>query len=161
MSKIEESLSVLNDKQKEAVDATEERILVIAGAGSGKTSVLTTKIAKLIRLDNVNPASIMAVTFTNKAAGEIKERIEKIVNDDDYKHISLNSLTTGTFHSIFNSLILRKNCDFAGRQEGYVIYDQDESISLLKKVINGLNIYLPTDKEATKKTTKLASACSN
>lgn len=108
MSKIEESLSVLNDKQKEAVDATEERILVIAGAGSGKTSVLTTKIAKLIRLDNVNPASIMAVTFTNKAAGEIKERIEKIVNDDDYKHISLNSLTTGTFHSIFNSLILRK-----------------------------------------------------
>lgn len=161
MSKIEESLSVLNEKQKEAVDATEERVLVIAGAGSGKTSVLTTKIAKLIRLDNVNPFSIMAVTFTNKAAGEIKERIEKIVNDENSKPISLIPLTTGTFHSIFNALILRKNCDFAGRKEGYVIYDQDESVSMLKKVIHSLDVYPASEKELTKKVTKLASACSH
>lgn len=133
MSNIQKSLSILNDKQKEAVNAEEERILVIAGAGSGKTSVLTTRIAKQIRLDNESPSAIMAVTFTNKAAAEIKERLEKVVNEGESQQISLRPLVMGTFHSIFNALILRKNCDFAGRKEGYIIYDQDEALSLLKK----------------------------
>lgn len=162
MSSIEKSISILNEKQKEAVNAKEERVLVIAGAGSGKTSVLTTRIAKLIRLDKEQPYSIMAVTFTNKAAGEIKERLEKVVNDGESKPISLRPLTMGTFHSIFNALILRKNYDFAGRKEGYVIYDQDDANSLLKKVIQSLSLYDHIEKaEASKKEQKFTYACAN
>lgn len=162
MSSIEKSISILNEKQKEAVNAKEERILVIAGAGSGKTSVLTTRIAKLIRQEGESPASIMAVTFTNKAAGEIKERLEKIVNDGTEKPISLRPLTMGTFHSIFNSLILRKNYDFAARKEGYTILDQDDSNTLIKKVIQSLSLYERLEKaEATKREQKLTYACSH
>lgn len=162
MSNIQKSLSILNDKQKEAVNAEEERILVIAGAGSGKTSVLTTRIAKQIRLDNESPSAIMAVTFTNKAAAEIKERLEKVVNEGESQQISLRPLVMGTFHSIFNALILRKNCDFAGRKEGYIIYDQDEALSLLKKIIQSLNLYGDREKaEKTKRETKLAQASSH
>ena len=96
-----ELLEGLNNKQLEAVTATEGPCLVIAGAGSGKTKVLTHKIAYLIQEKNVKPWSILAITFTNKAAREMKERIEKLVGD------AINDMWVGTFHSICVRILRR------------------------------------------------------
>ena len=104
---MQEILNGLNDKQYEAVVNTEGPVLVIAGAGSGKTKVLTHKIAYLIQEKNVFPWSILAITFTNKAANEMKERISNLVGE------AAKDIWMGKFHSICVR-ILRKNIDKIG-----------------------------------------------
>ena len=100
-------LEGLNDKQKEAVISTEGPCLVIAGAGSGKTKVLTHKIAYIIQENNVKPWNVLAITFTNKAANEMKERISKLIGE------GINDMWVGTFHSICVK-ILRRYIDRIG-----------------------------------------------
>ena len=88
------NLDTLNDRQKEAVNITDGPLLVLAGAGSGKTKVLTTKVAKLIIDNKIDPSNILAITFTNKAAKEMKQRILSMVGDIGYK------IQISTFHSL-------------------------------------------------------------
>lgn len=128
-----ELLEGLNNKQLEAVTATEGPCLVIAGAGSGKTKVLTHKIAYLIQEKNVKPWSILAITFTNKAAREMKERIEKLVGD------AINDMWVGTFHSICVR-ILRKCIDKIGYDSSFVIFDTSDQKTLIKQCIKEINL---------------------
>ncbi len=127
--KIEENriLSALNEQQKKAVLTTEGPVLVIAGAGSGKTRVLTYRIAYLIGVKEVPPSRILAVTFTNKAASEMKERIVKLLDAEP------NDLWMGTFHSICTR-ILRFHADKLGYSRNFVIYDRADQESLLKEI---------------------------
>ena len=123
----EEILSGLNDKQKEAVMQTEGPCLVIAGAGSGKTKVLTHKIAYEIA-NGVKPWNILAITFTNKAANEMKSRVENLVGD------VAKDMWIGTFHSICVR-ILRKQIDRIGFDTSFIIFDtSDEEIYSLVDV---------------------------
>lgn len=118
----------LNDRQLEAVKLVEGPVLVVAGAGSGKTKVVTSKIAYLINEHGYNPYDILAVTFTNKAAKEMKERTEKLLNKN------VNGMWIGTFHSICVRILRRFfNNNFS-------IYDRDDSKKILKKVKKSLNI---------------------
>ena len=128
-----ELLERLNNKQLEAVTATEGPCLVIAGAGSGKTKVLTHKIAYLIQEKNVKPWSILAITFTNKAAREMKERIEKLVGD------AINDMWVGTFHSICVR-ILRRCIDKIGYDSSFVIFDTSDQKTLIKQCIKEINL---------------------
>ena len=128
-----ELLEGLNNKQLEAVTATEGPCLVIAGAGSGKTKVLTHKIAYLIQEKNVKPWSILAITFTNKAAREMKERIEKLVGD------AINDMWVGTFHSICVR-ILRRCIDKIGYDSSFVIFDTSDQKTLIKQCIKEINL---------------------
>ena len=123
----------LNDKQKEAVLAAEGPCLVIAGAGSGKTKVLTHKIAYLIGEKDVSPWNILAITFTNKAANEMKERAVKLVGD------IANDMWIGTFHSICVR-ILRKYIDRIGFTSSFVIFDTTDQKSIVKECIKELKI---------------------
>ena len=123
----------LNDKQREAVIETEGPCLVIAGAGSGKTKVLTHKIAYLIGEKNVAPWSILAITFTNKAANEMKERIEKLVGD------TAKDIWMGTFHSICVR-ILRKYIDRIGFESNFLIFDTSDQRTLVKECLKSMNI---------------------
>ena len=127
-----EYLKDLNSNQKEAVIHEKGPCLVIAGAGSGKTRVLTYRIAHLIK-NGVDPFSILALTFTNKAAKEMKERIENIVGTE------ARSLWMGTFHSIF-SRILRSDGYKIGYPSNFTIYDTQDSKNLIKAIIKELNI---------------------
>ena len=113
---MEDILKGLNDKQYEAVVNTEGPCLVIAGAGSGKTKVLTHKIAYLLQEKNVLPWNILAITFTNKAANEMKERITNLVGD------VAQDIWMGTFHSICVR-ILRKFIDRLGFDSSFIIFD--------------------------------------
>ncbi len=126
-------LKSLNDKQKEAVLCTEGPLLIIAGAGSGKTRVITHRIAFLIKEKNVPSHSILAVTFTNKAADEMKHRLKKLVGET-YK-----DMWVGTFHSICGR-ILRRHIDKLGWDKNFVIYDTDDQKALMKKVIRELDL---------------------
>ncbi len=126
-------LENLNDKQKEAVINTEGPMLILAGAGSGKTKVLTTKVAYLLEEKNVNPSNILAITFTNKAAKEMKERIYKLVGKDAF-YIQIS-----TFHS-FGLKILKENYSLLGYQSNFTILDSDDSLSVIKKIMKELNI---------------------
>ena len=130
---MQELLEGLNEKQLEAVTTTEGPCLVIAGAGSGKTKVLTHKIAYLIQEKNVRPWSILAITFTNKAAREMKERIEKIVGD------AINEMWVGTFHSICVR-ILRRCIDKIGYDSSFVIFDTSDQKTLIKQCIKEINL---------------------
>ena len=121
----------LNDRQKEAVISTEGPCLVIAGAGSGKTKVLTHKIAYLISEKYVKPWNIIAITFTNKAANEMKERIQKIIGD------AANDLWMGTFHSICVK-ILRKYIDRIGFDHSFLIFDTSDQKTLIKECLKDL-----------------------
>ena len=123
----------LNDKQKEAVLATEGPCLVIAGAGSGKTKVLTHKIAYLISEKNVKPYNILAITFTNKAASEMKQRVEKIVGD------AAQEMWMGTFHSICVR-ILRRFIDRIGFDTSFLIFDTSDQKTVVKECLKALNI---------------------
>lgn len=123
----------LNDKQKEAVLATEGPCLVIAGAGSGKTKVLTHKIAYLISEKNVKPYNILAITFTNKAASEMKQRVEKIVGD------VAQEMWMGTFHSICVR-ILRRFIDRIGFDTSFLIFDTSDQKTVVKECLKALNI---------------------
>ena len=123
----------LNNKQKEAVLSTQGPCLIIAGAGSGKTKVLTHKIAYLIKEKNVLPWNILAITFTNKAANEMKIRTEKLLEN------AANDIWLGTFHSICLRM-LRKFIDRIGYDTSFIIYDTSDQKSLVKDCLKSLDI---------------------
>ena len=127
------NLSHLNEAQQQAATSTEGPYMVIAGAGSGKTSVLTHRIAYLLADTQVDPFNILALTFTNKAAQEMRQRIEKMVG------LAAKSLWLGTFHSICVR-ILRKEAGRVGYPNNFTIYDTADSQSLLKAIIKELNL---------------------
>ncbi len=118
----------LNPQQREAVETTEGPLLVLAGAGSGKTRVLTSRIAYLIGVCGIPADQILAVTFTNKAAGEMKERVEKLLGPQ------AGEISIGTFHSI-GVRILRRDIGHLARSRGFVIYDDSDSIGVIKEVL--------------------------
>ena len=126
------NLDVLNDKQKEAVLKCDGPLLVLAGAGSGKTRVLTTKIAYLIKEKGINPYNILAITFTNKAAKEMKDRTISLIGDN------LRDLQISTFHS-FGLRIVRDNCDRLGYDRNFVIMDSDDSLTVVKKILKDMD----------------------
>lgn len=121
-------LSSLNEPQYEGVVNTEGPAMIIAGAGSGKTRVLTYRIAYLIKEKQVDPFNILSLTFTNKAAREMRERIESVVGND------ARNLWMGTFHSVF-ARILRSEADRLGYPSNFTIYDTDDSKSLIKAIV--------------------------
>ncbi|HIV95099.1 MAG TPA: UvrD-helicase domain-containing protein, partial [Candidatus Sellimonas avistercoris] len=123
----------LNDIQKEAVYQTEGPVLILAGAGSGKTRVLTHRIAYLIEEKGVNPWNILAITFTNKAAGEMRERVDQLVG------FGSESIWVSTFHSACVR-ILRRFIDRLGYDTNFTIYDTDDQKSLMKEVCRYLQI---------------------
>jgi len=126
-------LADLNPAQKEAVEAIEGPVLILAGPGSGKTRVITHRVAYLIRKVGVNPRSIMAVTFTNKAAREMEARLNSLVSG------SVKDLTLGTFHAIC-ARILRIDGKAIGIDSKFTIYDDDDQISLLKRSLVDLDL---------------------
>ena len=123
----------LNDRQKEAVLKTEGPCLVIAGAGSGKTNVLTHKIAYLISEKNIKPYNILAITFTNKAANEMKQRIQGIIGD------VADQMWIGTFHSICVR-ILRRFIDTIGFDTTFLIFDTSDQKTVVKECLKTLKI---------------------
>ncbi|SHH53352.1 DNA helicase PcrA [Tepidibacter thalassicus] len=127
------NLDTLNPRQREAVIKTEGPVLILAGAGSGKTRVLTYRIAYLIKDLNIKPSNILAITFTNKAANEMKERVEGIIGSD------ANDMWISTFHSCCVR-ILRRDIDKIGYTRGFVIYDRSDQMTLVKDCIKELNI---------------------
>ena len=134
-------LKDLNEAQQQAVSYIDGPSLVIAGAGSGKTRVLTYKIAYLLQQE-MKPWSIMALTFTNKAAREMKERIGKLVGNDLAQHLYM-----GTFHSIF-SRILRAEAEHIGFNSNFTIYDESDSRSLIKAIVKEMKLDEKTYKPA-------------
>ena len=124
-------LESLNDYQKEAVLHKEGPLLILAGAGSGKTRVLTTKIAYLIKEYDVDARNILAITFTNKAAKEMKTRIEELIGK--------TSIQASTFHS-FGVKILKENCEKLGYKSNFIILDSDDSLTLVKKILKDFNL---------------------
>lgn len=127
------SLDLLNDRQRAAVVHTEGPCMVIAGPGAGKTRVLTTRIAYLMQEKQVHPAAILALTFTNKAAKEMKNRIANMVGQE------AKSVWLGTFHSCF-AKILRIEAEHLGYPRNFSIYDTTDSKSLLKKIIQDMGL---------------------
>ena len=126
-------LNSLNDKQKEAVLYNDGPLLIIAGAGAGKTKTLTTKIAYLIEEENVHPYNILAITFTNKAAKEMKDRIHLLIGDEAKK------IQVSTFHS-FGLKLLRENYEQLGYDANFVIMDSDDSLTVVKKILKDMNL---------------------
>lgn len=130
----------LNEQQSEAVLHTEGPLLILAGAGSGKTRVLTHRIAYLIEEKGVNPWNILAITFTNKAAGEMRERVDQLVG------FGSESIWVSTFHSTCVR-ILRRHIDLLGYDTNFTIYDADDQKTLMKDVCKLLNIDTKVYKE--------------
>ncbi|HEV2179034.1 MAG TPA: UvrD-helicase domain-containing protein, partial [Gemmatimonadaceae bacterium] len=128
-----DALASLNDAQREAVMHFEGPILVLAGAGSGKTRVLTTRIARLIEHHGVDPRHILAVTFTNKAAGEMRERVARLLGAEP------EGMWAGTFHAI-GARMLRREAPLVGRTASFTIYDEDDSLALVRRVMEQLRI---------------------
>ena len=122
----------LNEQQKKAVLYNEGPLLVLAGAGSGKTKVLTTKIAYLIEEKEIEPYHILAITFTNKAAKEMKDRVFNLIGD------YARSIQISTFHS-FGLRLLRENCEALGYDKNFVIMDSDDSLTVVKKILKDNN----------------------
>ena len=139
---LDDYLNSLNPKQREAAELGCENALVLAGAGSGKTKVLTTRIALLLSRAMARPSQILAVTFTNKAAREMRDRLSAMVACD------LRHLWMGTFHSVF-SRILRKEADKIGFSSYFTIYDQADSRNLIKTVIREMGLDDKTYKPAS------------
>ncbi|MBO6849578.1 MAG: DNA helicase II [Marinobacter sp.] len=126
-------IDALNDAQREAVTAQNDHLLVLAGAGSGKTRVLVHRIAWLMQVDRVPPTGILAVTFTNKAAKEMRYRIEQMMD------IPARGLWFGTFHGIAHRL-LRSHWQDAGLPENFQVLDSDDQLRLIKRVMRELQI---------------------
>ncbi|MBR0479965.1 UvrD-helicase domain-containing protein, partial [Candidatus Saccharibacteria bacterium] len=124
-------LEGLNSQQKEAVETLEGPVLILAGAGSGKTKTLTHRIANLIK-HGTGPARILAVTFTNKAANEMKERLGSLTGG-----VSLPFM--GTFHGIAG-MNLRQEAEAAGLDRNFVIYDMDDQVSLIRRILKNLDL---------------------
>lgn len=127
------NLDYLNDRQKEAVLYGDGPLLILAGAGSGKTSVLTKRVAYLIKERAVSPKNIVAITFTNKAAKEMKERIIKEVGKEGY------DIQISTFHS-FGLRIIRENYEKLGYEKNFTIIDSDDSLTVVKKILKDMGI---------------------
>ena len=126
-------LDKLNERQKEAVLATEGPVLVLAGAGSGKTTVLVNRIAYMISQKHIRPLNILAITFTNKAAREMKDRIERLLGD------TAKDMWIGTFHSVCVR-ILRSCIDLLGYSRDFVIYDTADTKTVMKECLRELDI---------------------
>ena len=126
-------LEELNDKQKEAVLYNDGPLLIIAGAGAGKTKTLTTKIAYLIDHEKVSPYNILAITFTNKAAKEMKDRLFSIIGDVTKK------IQVSTFHS-FGLRLIRENYNYLGYDKNFNIMDSDDSLTIVKKILKEQNL---------------------
>ncbi len=126
-------LAGLNREQTEAVTTTEGPVLIVAGPGSGKTRVLTHRIAYLLAVRRVNPHQVLAVTFTNKAAKEMKDRLERLVGPQ------VHNLTVGTFHS-FCARVLRRDGEQAGIARDFTIYDDADQIGAIKQAMRDLNL---------------------
>src|SRR6478752_10356977 len=131
---MQEYLSGLNEPQREAVEHKDGPIMIVAGAGSGKTKVLTTRVAHLMSAHGVDAFNILALTFTNKAAREMKERVEKILGNTEARNLYI-----GTFHSVF-ARILRAEAPRIGYPSNFTIYDTDDSRSVIKTVVGELNL---------------------
>src|SRR6266566_1475417 len=130
-------LAGLNEPQQQAVTTTEGPVLILAGPGSGKTRVITHRIAYLVQHEHVSPWRILAVTFTNKAAKEMRERLEKLVGINESKE-----MTIGTFHAIC-ARVLRVEADYLaplGLNKSFVIFDTDDQLTLVKQAIKALNL---------------------
>ena len=126
-------LDDLNEQQKEAVLHINGPLMIVAGAGSGKTKVLTTRIAHLMQ-QGIDPFNILALTFTNKAATEMKERIERILGNNDARNLYI-----GTFHAVF-AKILRAEATKIGYPSNFTIYDTDDAKSIIKEIVKDLNL---------------------
>ncbi|NTV78671.1 MAG: UvrD-helicase domain-containing protein, partial [Clostridiales bacterium] len=132
----------LNDKQNQAVLQTEGPLLILAGAGSGKTRVLTHRIAHMIEDKGINPWNIMAITFTNKAAGEMRERVDSIVG------FGSDSIWVSTFHSTCVR-ILRRYIDRLGFDHNFTIYDTDDQKTIMREICKKLEVDTKQLKERT------------
>ena len=132
MENINDIIGQLNKEQTAPVLDTEGAVLVIAGAGSGKTRVLTSRIAYLILEKKVSPSEILAITFTNKAALEMKQRLEKIVGD-------VSDMWVSTIHSMCVK-ILRRDIDKIGYDKNFTIYDELDKDKVLKRVFEELGL---------------------
>lgn len=126
-------LDSLNDKQREAVAAPRSNLLVLAGAGSGKTRVLVHRIARLMSVENCSPYSIMAVTFTNKAAAEMRHRIGQLMGT------SRGGMWVGTFHGLAHRLLRAHHMD-ANLPQDFQILDSEDQLRLLKRLIKAMNL---------------------
>lgn len=126
-------LQTLNDKQQEAVNQTDGPILILAGAGSGKTKVLTTKVAHLVSDKHIDPHNILAITFTNKAAKEMKDRVLKMLGSKAYQ------IQISTFHSL-GLLFLRENHAKLGFEKNFTILDSDDTLTVIKKILKDMNL---------------------
>ena len=127
-------LSDLNPQQRQSVEAPDGPVLVLAGPGSGKTRVLTHRVAHLVQARGIAPRNIMAVTFTNKAAREMRARLEKLIGQQQ-----LDRLTMGTFHAIC-ARILRREAQTIGFPSNFVIYDRDDQLGLIRQALKELNL---------------------
>src|SRR5687767_5183930 len=127
-------LEELNEPQREAVLHKDGPIMIIAGAGSGKTKVLTTRITHLMAYHHVDSFNILALTFTNKAAAEMKERVEKTLGNTEARNLYI-----GTFHSVF-ARILRSEAPKLGYPSNFTIYDTDDAKSVVKTIINEMGL---------------------
>ena len=130
-------LENLNPPQREAVMHTQGPLLVFAGAGSGKTKVITSRIAYLICHHNIKPENILAVTFTKKASEEMQERIDKLLSEVGVSQSERPAI--GTFHSI-GAMILRREANLVGLTNSFSIYDTDDSDNLIKEIILSMNL---------------------
>ena len=126
-------LATLNPAQREAVEAIEGPVLILAGPGSGKTRVITHRVAYLVQRCGVSPHHIMAVTFTNKAAREMRERLGQLLGQ------AAEALSLGTFHAIC-ARMLRREGKAIGLDSSFVIYDEDDQLSLMKQALEELNL---------------------
>src|SRR5215212_5381146 len=130
---MQDYLKGLNEQQRRAVLHINGPLMIVAGAGSGKTKVLTTRIAHLMA-NGVDAFNILALTFTNKAAKEMKERIEHILGNNEARNLYI-----GTFHSVF-ARILRSEAPRLGYPNSFTIYDTDDAKSVVKDIIKELNL---------------------
>lgn len=126
-------LDELNDKQREAVAAPNQNMLILAGAGSGKTRVLVHRVAWLIQVENLSPFGVLAVTFTNKAAKEMRSRVERLMSN------TLHNMWIGTFHGLAHRL-LRLHYEEAKLPQNFTIIDSDDQYRLIKRLIKALNL---------------------
>ena len=124
---------ILSERQKEAITTTEGAVLVLAGAGSGKTSVLTNRVAYLVKDQGVDPFNILAITFTNKAAQEMKERIQLLIDYD------VSKMAVATFHSLC-ARCLRIDADKLGYDSNFSIYDSADARTVVKAIMREMDI---------------------
>src|SRR3954463_9886051 len=127
-------LDELNEPQREAVTHLNGPLMIVAGAGSGKTKVLTTRITHLMAEHKIDSFNILALTFTNKAAAEMKERVERILGNTEARNLYI-----GTFHSVF-ARILRAEASKLGYPSNFTIYDTDDAKSIIKEIVKELQL---------------------